>query len=113
MHSGFPRVREVMSFHRCFRLPRPEVPPDARAEAAEMLALWEVALSASGGPFLFGGFGGVDAMFAPAVVRLMAFDIPTGESPRTAPYMEAVRAHPAVRAWLGPAEALPPPPDRY
>ena len=110
MHSGFGRVREVMSFNLCF-LPRPPAAaPDALAEAAEMLAYWESALGASPdpGPFLFGAFGAVDAMYAPAVWRLKAFGVPTGKFARAAAYMEAVLARPSVRRWMDAARALPP-----
>ena len=111
MHSGFPKLREGMSFNLCF-LPRPPEPPaEARAEAAELLSLWEEALrrrAPEAGPFLFGPFGAVDAMFAPAIVRLTAFRVPIAAAPRAASYMEAVLAHPAVRRWMDPARALPP-----
>lgn len=110
MHSGFLEVRSEMSFNLCF-LPRPpKISPAALGEAAEMLALWEESLvrSAGEGPFLLGAFGAADIMYAPAVVRLKAFGVPTADSPRAATYMTDVLAHPAVRRWMDPARALPP-----
>ncbi len=111
MHSGFMKLREGMSFNLCF-LPEPPPPgAEALAEAAEMLSFWEQALlrkAPGAGAFLFGPFGAVDAMYAPAIVRLKAFRVPTGAAPRGAAYMEAVLAHPAVKLWLDPARALPP-----
>jgi len=108
MHSGFTKLREGMSFNLCFLPHPPEATPEARADAAEMLASWEDALARKkgDGPFLFGPFGGVDAMYAPAVVRLTAFKVPA--SPRAAAYMKDLLAHPAVRRWMEPARALPP-----
>ncbi len=110
MHSGFMKLREGMSFNLCFLPQPPEASEAARAEAAEMLALWEDALArkTGDGPFLFGPFGAADAMYAPAVVRLTAFRIPTATVPRAAAYMRDLLAHPAVKRWMDPARALPP-----
>jgi len=110
MHSGFPRLRESMSFNLCFLPKAPEPTPEALAEAAEVLALWEDALSLrkSTGPFLFGAFSAADIMFAPVVVRLTSFRVPATRAPKTPPYMEAVLAHPAVKRWMDPARAMAP-----
>jgi len=110
MHSGFMKMREGMSFNLCFLPERPPAPPEALADAAELLAMWEEALSrkSSPGPYLFGEFGAVDAMFAPAVVRLLAFKVSTASVPRAAGYMQAVLEHASVRRWLDEARALPP-----
>jgi glutathione S-transferase len=110
MHSGFFKVREHMSFNLCFLAKPPVPPPEALEEAQEMLAYWEVALTrkTQPGPFLFGPFGGVDAMYAPAVVRLKAFHVPTGRTPKAGTYMNAVLEYPAVKRWLDAARALPP-----
>ena len=110
MHSGFSKLRESMSFHLCFLPQPPPATAEALAEAAEILALWEDALAEkpSSGPFLFGPFGAVDAMYAPVVVRLTSFRVPTAEAPRAAPYMAAVLAHPSVRRWMDPARDMPP-----
>ena len=110
MHSGFLKLREGMSFNLCF-LPTPPKPPqDALQEAAEMLGYFEDTLSSRQAPgvFLFGDFGAVDAMFAPAIVRLTSFGVPTRETPRAAAYLRAVLNHPPVARWLQEARALPP-----
>lgn len=110
MHSGFLAVRSEMAFHLCF-LPRPpRISPTALGEAAGMLALWEDSLtrSAGDGPFLLGAFSAADIMFAPAVVRLKAFGVPTAGTPRAATYITDLLAHPAVRRWMEAARALPP-----
>ena len=110
MHSGFSKLRESMSFHLCFLAQPPAASAEALAEAAEVLALWEDALAgkATPGPFLFGSFGAADVMFAPVVVRLTSFRVPTADTPRAAPYMAAVLAHPSVRRWMDPARDMPP-----
>jgi glutathione S-transferase len=112
MHSGFFKVREHLSFNLCFLPDPPRPPADAMAEALEMMELWEQALerNAEQGPFLFGGFGGADVMYAPAAFRLAAFRVPTEDHPRSGAYMGAVLEHPAVRRWMDEARKLPPVP---
>jgi glutathione S-transferase len=110
MHSSFPSLRESMSFNLCFLPERPPASAAALEDAAQMLGLFESVLGGKpgGGPFLFGPLGGVDAMFAPAVVRLTAFNVPTTSTPRAGRYLASVLEHPAVRSWMEPARALPP-----
>ncbi|HEV8335810.1 MAG TPA: glutathione S-transferase family protein [Candidatus Polarisedimenticolia bacterium] len=110
MHAGFAKLREGMSFNHCFLPEPPAPPPEAREEAAEMLRFFEDALERKNAPgeFLFGGFGGVDAMFAPAVVRLVSFGVPTAATPRAESYLSAVLGHAPVERWLKEARALPP-----
>ena len=110
MHSGFQNLREDMSFNLCFLEKRPAPGPSALAEAGEILALWEAALSRkpAGGPFLFGGFTAADVMYAPAVVRLTSFRAPSEATPRAAAYMDSVLARPSVKRWMDAARALPP-----
>src|SRR6266404_3195887 len=74
MHSGFMKLREGMSFNTCFLPRRKPAGAEALADAAEMLALFEDALGRKGsGPFLLGAYGAVDAVYAPAIVRLTAY----------------------------------------
>lgn len=111
MHSGFMKMREGMSFNTCFLPTRPPAPPEAVADAQEMLRLLEAALAAKpagAGPFLFGGFSAADAMYAPAVLRVMAFEVPTQATPLASVWMRAVVEAPAVRPWIEAARALPP-----
>ena len=110
MHSGFAALREAMSFNLCFLPKRPEPTPAALHEAAEMLGLLESALRENRrpGPYLFGDFGAADVMYATAAWRLVAFDVSTHATPRAGEYLHAVLEHPAVRAWLDAARALPP-----
>jgi glutathione S-transferase len=110
MHSGFPKLRESMSFNLCF-LPKPPAPSsEALREADEMLHIWEAALDAKTleGGFLLGPFCAADILYAPAVVRLRAFEVSTTRTPKAAAYMTAVLDHPAVRKWMDAARKLPP-----
>jgi glutathione S-transferase len=106
MHAGFAELRRSMSFNLCFLPERPEASSLALAEAGEMIDLWADALARHGGPFLVGSWSAADAFFAPAVVRLDAFAVPT--PPPVADWMERVLAHPPVAQWMSVARGLPP-----
>lgn len=109
MHSGFMGMREGMSFNTCFLKTRPAPTAAALADAAELLGFLEVALSKQRvGPYLFGAFGAADAMYAPAAVRLIAYEVPAGASPLAHAYLREVVAAPAVKPWMDAARALPP-----
>jgi glutathione S-transferase len=111
MHSGFMDVREGMSFNLCFLPQVPHATAAATAEAREVLALWEWAMSRAEhpvGPFLCGTFSAADVMFATMAVRLRAFRVPTGDFPNAAQYMDVVLDAPPVRAWLDEARKLKP-----
>ena len=68
-----------------------------------MHALFEDALRASGGPFLFGAFGTVDAYFAPVVMRLRGYGLPMSDT--VAGYAARMIEVPAVREWMDDARA--------
>ena len=112
MHSGFQRLRESMSFNRCFLPKREPATPEALEEAREVLSLWEDALSRkdrASGSFLVGEFSAADILFAPVVVRLSAYGAPAGTA--AAAYMRAVLERPSMRRWMDAARALSPVPD--
>jgi glutathione S-transferase len=49
------------------------------------------------GPFLFGGFGAADAMFAPVVHRFRTYAIAV--APEAKAYMETITEMPAFQEW--------------
>ena len=49
------------------------------------------------GPFLFGAFGGADAMFAPVVHRFRTYAIEV--APEVRDYMDAMMSLPAFQEW--------------
>jgi glutathione S-transferase len=51
----------------------------------------------AGGPFLFGGFGAADAMYAPVVSRFHTYEVEVSAAARG--YMDAVLALPAWAQW--------------
>src|SRR6202142_4141473 len=77
MHSGFAALRNEcgMNLHR--PVGAITLSADARADIARIQQIWIECRRAYGksGPFLFGAFGGADAMFAPVVHRFRTYAI--------------------------------------
>ena len=69
-----------------------------RADLARLDAMWTQQLAASGGPFLFGRFGIVDAYYAPVVARVRTYGLPLSADAQA--YVERVWAAPGVAAWV-------------
>lgn len=102
MHSGFGALRSLfpMNVEADLREHGPRLlaeHPDAARDLARIDAMWDEAIGASGGPFLFGDFGIVDAYFAPICSRAATYALPLG--PGAAAYAERLRALPAFAAW--------------
>lgn len=102
MHAGFSALRRAAPMN--LRASHPNrVSLDAVADNLKRLeALWGGLLDRSGGPYLFGAFGAVDAMFAPVATRIRTYDLPVSDT--AAAYVEAIYALPAFQLWL--ADAL-------
>jgi glutathione S-transferase len=108
MHSGFMALRNEcgMNLHR--PVGAIELSADARANIARIEQIWIECRERYGksGPFLFGAFGGADAMFAPVVHRFRTYAIEVGPDARD--YMNTMMALPAFQEWTqaGLAETL-------
>ena len=90
------------------RLPSSNTPPKnsprrgcgrKTAPIARIQEIWTECRQRHGqaGPFLFGAFGGADAMFAPVVHRFRTYAIPIAAEAKA--YMETMMALPAFREW--------------
>jgi len=105
MHSGFAALRNEcgMNLHR--PVGAIELSADARANIARIQEIWTECRDryAGAGPFLFGAFGGADAMFAPVVHRFRTYAI--GVTLEVKRYMDAMMALPAFQEWTGAALA--------
>jgi glutathione S-transferase len=101
MHAGFAVLRHELPMN-CRRTPAP--PADGTADDLdEQIARIDEIFSscrrdASGGEFLFGRFGIVDAMFAPVVLRFTIYQVPVSTLSRA--YMQTIHALPALQEWL-------------
>lgn len=108
MHAGFSALRShcVMNIEASL----PEVgarvlaeQAAVRADLARIDALWTQQLAASGGPFLFGRFGIIDAYYAPVVSRVRSYGLPLSNEAQA--YAEGLWAAPGVAAWVNDALA--------
>ena len=108
MHSGFVALRNEcgMNLHRPIRAIA--LSADAEANVARIQQIWIECRERYGklGPFLFGAFGGADAMFAPVVHRFRTYAIPV--APGAQAYMDTMLSQPAFQEWTraGLAETL-------
>jgi len=107
MHAGFTGLRSHLPtvFRRAVK--KRELTPEAEADLARIEAAWAQARQrfGAGGSFLFGDFTAADAMFAPVVERLRAYDAPVSADTRA--YMETMMALRAWREWEAGAQAEP------
>ena len=108
MHSGFAALRNEcgMNLHR--PVGAIKLSAEARANIARVQQIWSECRARYGksGPFLFGRFGGADAMYAPVVHRFRTYAIEVSAEVRD--YMDAMTSLPAFQEWTraGLAETL-------
>ena len=97
MHGGFVAIRDEcpMNFGRAPSAI--ELSERAQWEFSRLEAMWDDALAKSGGPFLFGEFGIVDAMYAPIVSRVRTYGVKGGAVFQS--YLAAIEALPHYQDW--------------
>ncbi|MEP7210026.1 MAG: glutathione S-transferase N-terminal domain-containing protein [Alphaproteobacteria bacterium] len=98
MHSGYTMLRSDCPMNIRRRTDASRVTPGGLADAAAVDALWTACIARSGGPFMFGEFGIVDAMYAPVVTRFVTYALPRSKTADA--YINAVEADPHVAAWI-------------
>jgi glutathione S-transferase len=108
MHSGFAALRERCPMNIEASLPEIGARcarewPAVSADLRRIAGMWSEALAESGGPFLFGAFGAVDAYFAPVCTRIETYDLPISVAARA--YVARVLALPAMQQWSAAARA--------
>jgi glutathione S-transferase len=106
MHAGFATMRRELPMNcRASFPPRAIEGSELKADIARVQALWADCRGrfGQGGPYLFGGFGIPDAMYAPVVTRFITYGVPIDATSRA--YCEALVAHPLVAQWLAEARA--------
>lgn len=107
MHSGFGALRQHLSMD--IRADLSEVGaerqklPAVAADIARIESMWQQALDASGGPFLFGPFCVADAFFAPVVTRFVTYGVAL-PTPLTR-YAQHVLQLAPMQAWIAAARA--------
>ncbi|MFM2278295.1 MAG: hypothetical protein RLZZ444_526 [Pseudomonadota bacterium] len=101
MATGFRGIRNACPMN--LRRPQKPMPitDEMRQDIDRIETIWHRSLAKSGGPYLFGNFSAVDAMFGPVVNRFEAYCLT--EKPATLAYIAAVKAHPAWQEWAADA----------
>ena len=106
MHSGFTDLRTQLPMN-CGRDPSASTyrwDANAQRDIERVQQLWrELRGRASGGPFLCGSFGIVDAMFAPVAVRFRGYAVDMDATAQA--YCAAIEALPAMQDWRREAAA--------
>jgi len=97
MHAGFSALRSRMPMNIRSSHPGKGHSPEVDADIARITTIWGDALAFSGGPFLYGGFGYADAMYAPVVSRFLTYGVALDAA--CASYVERVWNLPAMLEW--------------
>jgi len=104
MHSGFGALRTQLPFD-ARRVPAaPHWDAAVGRDAARIQQVWGDLRARFGDArgFLCGGFGIVDAMFAPVCVRFRGYGVPVDAVAQA--YIDTLYALPAMREWLAAAQ---------
>lgn len=107
MHAGFSALRSELPMNLARPPEARALSPKAEADVARILHVWGQARArfGAGGPFLFGGFGAADAMFAPVAARFHTYQVPLDAV--GAAYVAAIHAEPHFVRWRAAALAEP------
>ncbi|HEY5790089.1 MAG TPA: glutathione S-transferase family protein [Gammaproteobacteria bacterium] len=107
MHAGFAALRHALPMNCRARGRQVTLDAAAARDVARVQRLWTACRERSRGkgPWLFGRFGVVDAMYAPVASRFATYAI-TGNGPVTE-YVAGVLGDPHVREWYAAAAAEP------
>jgi len=101
MHGGFFGLRGSCPMNMRRPVKALDLDPYSAAAVVKNVerieGIWSECLNASGGPFLFGEFGAVDAMFAPVINRLETYAL--SDSTVFQAYKSAMKALPSWQAW--------------
>jgi glutathione S-transferase len=99
MHAGFAPLRRHLPMNMWRPVKRRELTSEVEADIGRIEAVWTGCRTrfGAGGPFLFGGFGAADAMYAPVVSRFHTYAVAV--TPVARAYMDAVMALPAWGEW--------------
>lgn len=100
MHSGFQDLRSTFPMNIRKRSPWQGAPSAVLQDIERITELWKCCVDCpkTVGPWLFGEFGIVDAMFAPVVWRFVTYNVPLDETCKQ--YVATMLALPAMQEWV-------------
>ncbi len=99
MHAGFRALRNACPMNMRRSYAGFEADAEVRVDLDRLAEIWAHArsLRAGEGPFMFGAFCAVDAMFAPVASRVATYDLKMGDADMA--YVAALLGHASVRRW--------------
>ena len=99
MHAGFLPLRRLLPMNMWRPVIKRYLTPEAALNVQRIEAIWKECRTRFGKaePFLFGGFGAADAMYAPVVSRLHTYAVEVDAGTRA--YMDTVMALSAWSEW--------------
>lgn len=99
MHSGFAALRQALPMN--LKVVKPHKARGGAAterDVARFEAMVRDRMARTDGPFLFGAWSAVDAMYAPVAARLTGYSWPMEEATRA--YVSAVQGEASYQKWL-------------
>lgn len=105
MHAGFAALRTACPMNARASGRRVALTPALAADLRRIDAIWSQCRRdyGTGGPWLFGGYSVVDAMYAPVALRVQTYGLPLDDDARS--YCETVLADAQLRHWVQAATA--------
>jgi glutathione S-transferase len=100
MHSGFQALRTNCGMN-CRRPPKAkDLSEEVLRDIARIRQIWQECRARFGseGPWLFGRFGILDAMYAPVALRFHTYQVDVGVVEQD--YVNTVLNHPAIQEWI-------------
>jgi glutathione S-transferase len=97
MHSGFGALRTECPMDLALRT-RIDPSDATKANIRRLVELWSGLLARSGGPFLLGEWGIVDAFFTPVATRFRSYGLEAGD-PVVGGYLDRLLATPDFLEW--------------
>ncbi|TNC13723.1 glutathione S-transferase [Methylobacterium terricola] len=106
MHGGFINLRSALPMNLRARYTDFKLWGGAQADIARVVEIWQDALKAHGGPYLFGARPVVaDAMYAPVCTRFVTYGVAL--PPDCAAYRDRIMEWDLMREWIAAAEDEP------
>jgi len=100
MHSSFMAIRNALPMNLRKHFSDYPIDDDVKADIQRIFALWDYCKQHASvkGPWLMGEFSGVDAMYAPVVMRLIGYDVKL--SGFAAEYADFVLNNQHMQDWI-------------
>lgn len=105
MHAGFLPLRRHLPMNVARPVKIRALDEAVTADVRRIDAIWSECRTKFGGPFLFGGFGAADAMYAPVIWRFHTYAVAVSAAARS--YMDAMMRLPAWIEWREAARREP------